>query len=222
MKFRLSDWKYSSKFPWLVHIQEILKKFVERITFSNKISMSEILQVSSRLDNYLTRFRILNALCSSSAQAALRRSLTSQVISVAFYIDREKSDRFCSEALISASGSFSWRKSTTRDQRLNFPPEGSFTQDFYALKKYIDPGRVWTREPRMQWRVWWQRDHRGRLHTLCIHTVCLKFGNSFLNLLHKDYKWYSFHMHVILKRNSTGLWCLDFTANARDYLNELP
>ena len=32
----------------------------------------------------------------------LRHSLTSQVISVAFYIEREKSDKFCSEALISA------------------------------------------------------------------------------------------------------------------------
>ena len=32
----------------------------------------------------------------------LRRSLTSQVTSVAFYIEREKSDKFCSEAPISA------------------------------------------------------------------------------------------------------------------------
>ena len=47
--------------------------------------------------------------------------LTSQVISVAFYIEREKSDKFCSEAVISASGSFTCRKSTTGDQRLYFP-----------------------------------------------------------------------------------------------------
>ena len=32
--------------------------------------------------------------------------LTSQVISVAFYIEHDKSDKFCSEALISAWGSF--------------------------------------------------------------------------------------------------------------------
>ena len=39
--------------------------------------------------------------------------LTSQVISVAFYSEREKSDKFCSEALISVWGSFTCRKSTT-------------------------------------------------------------------------------------------------------------
>ena len=52
-------------------------------------------------------------------------------ISVAFYSEREKSDKFCSEALISA-----------RDPRLYFPSEGSHTQDFYALKKSIGPDRV--------------------------------------------------------------------------------
>ena len=59
--------------------------------------------------------------------------LTFQVISVAFYIEREKSDKFSTEALISCP------KSTTRDQRLYFPFEGSHTQNFYALKKSIDP-----------------------------------------------------------------------------------
>ena len=73
--------------------------------------------------------------------------LTFQVISVAFYSEREKFDKFSSEALISAWGSFTYRKSTTRDPRLYFPSEGNHTQDFYGLKKYIDPGRVWTREP---------------------------------------------------------------------------
>ena len=65
-----------------------------------------------------------------------------------------KSDKFCSEALILAWGSFTCRKSTTREQRLYFPSERSHTQDVYALKKFIDPCRVWTREPRIQWRVW--------------------------------------------------------------------
>ena len=45
------------------------------------------------------------------------------------------------------------RKSITWDQRIYFPSEGSHTQDFYALKKSIDPGRVWTREPQIQWQV---------------------------------------------------------------------
>ena len=53
--------------------------------------------------------------------------------------EREKSDKFCSEALISAWGSFTCRKSTTRDPRLYFPSKGSHTQDFYALKKIHRP-----------------------------------------------------------------------------------
>ena len=80
--------------------------------------------------------------------------LTSQVIYVAFYSEREKSENFCSEALISAWVSFTCRKYMTRDPRLYFPCEGSHTQDFYALKKSVDPGRVRAREPRIQWRVW--------------------------------------------------------------------
>ena len=51
----------------------------------------------------------------------LRCSLTSLVISVTFYIEREKSDKFCSEALILASGSFMCRKSTTRGHQLYLP-----------------------------------------------------------------------------------------------------
>ena len=65
----------------------------------------------------------------------LQCSSTSQVISITFYSEHEKSDKFCSEALISAWGSFTCRKSTTQDQWLYFPSEGSHTQDFYALKK---------------------------------------------------------------------------------------
>ena len=40
--------------------------------------------------------------------------LTSQVIGVAFYSERGKFDKFCSEALISAWGSFMCRKSNLR------------------------------------------------------------------------------------------------------------
>ena len=50
----------------------------------------------------------------------------------------------------------------TRDQRLYFPAEGNHPQDFYALKISLDPGRMWTREPRIQWRVWQPLNHRGR------------------------------------------------------------
>ena len=82
----------------------------------------------------------------------LRHFLTSYVISVASDTEHGKSDKFCSEALISTWGSFTCRKSTTRDSRLYFPSEGSHTQDFYALKKSI--GRDRTREPRIQRRVW--------------------------------------------------------------------
>ena len=77
--------------------------------------------------------------------------VASQVISVAFHSEREKSHKFCSEALIWAWGSFTCRKSTTRDPRQYFPSEGSHTQDFTLSKISIDPGRVWTREPRIQW-----------------------------------------------------------------------
>ena len=59
-----------------------------------------------------------------------------------FPTEREKYDKFCSKALISAWGSFMCRKSTTGDLRLYFPSEGSHTQDFYALKKFIDPGGI--------------------------------------------------------------------------------
>ena len=68
--------------------------------------------------------------------------LTSQVISVTFYSEHEKTDKFCSEALISACSSFICRKSTTGDPWLYFPSEGSHIQDFYALKKSIDPSRM--------------------------------------------------------------------------------
>ena len=84
----------------------------------------------------------------------LQHFLTSQVISVAFYIEREKSDRFHSETLISAWGSLMCHKSMKWDKRLYFPSEGSHTQQFYALKKSIDPGWVWTCKPRVQWQVW--------------------------------------------------------------------
>ena len=65
--------------------------------------------------------------------------LISQAISVAFYSEREKSDKFFLEHLMSAWGSLTCRKSATRDPRLYFPYEGSHTQDFYALKNPLTP-----------------------------------------------------------------------------------
>ena len=69
--------------------------------------------------------------------------LTSQVNNVAFYInfyiEREKSEKFCSEALISAWGSFAGRKYTKRDPGLYFPSAWSYTQDFYDLNNQSTP-----------------------------------------------------------------------------------
>ena len=64
--------------------------------------------------------------------------LTSRVISVAFYSEREKSNKFCSESLFSAWGSFTCRKSTAL-----LPFRRKSTQDFYDVKKFIGPGRIW-------------------------------------------------------------------------------
>ena len=73
--------------------------------------------------------------------------LTSQFISVAFCSEREKADKFCSEALISAWGYFTCRKSMTRNPWLYFPSEGSHTQDFYALKNPSTPAGFETSYP---------------------------------------------------------------------------
>ena len=77
--------------------------------------------------------------CSSSYSWVLGCSLTSHVISTAFYSGHEKSDKFGSAALISAWGSFMCRKSTTWDQRLFFPSEGSHIQDFSTQKNPSSP-----------------------------------------------------------------------------------
>ena len=121
--------------------------------------------------------------------------LTSQIISVAFYTEREKPNKFCTEALISAWGSFTCRKSTTRDPLLYFPSEESHTQDFYALKKSMDPGRDRTREPRIKRRVWLPLDHRGRqsiseyIHCTFSHTTnAISFYSCYFDTLqHSDH-----------------------------------
>ena len=71
--------------------------------------------------------------------------LTSQINSVAFYSEHEKSDKFCWEALILAWGSFMCHKSTKQDPRHYFP---------LRSEKIRHPGLVWTSEPWIQWRVW--------------------------------------------------------------------
>ena len=90
----------------------------------------------------------------SSSRYGFYDALACQVISIAFYIEGEKSNIFCSEALILAWGSFTYNKSMTRNPRLYFPSEVIRTQGFYALKKSINPDQDWTRKPRIQWRVW--------------------------------------------------------------------
>ena len=84
---------------------------------------------------------IYSVACCCCCCWVLRRFLTSQVISITFYIERKKCDKFCSEALISAWGSFPCLKPTIRDQRLYFASEGSHTQDFYALENPSTPAR---------------------------------------------------------------------------------
>ena len=71
--------------------------------------------------------------------------LTSQVISVAFYRVCEKSDKFCSEALILAWGSFMCRKSTTWDPQLNFPSELKVYSGFLCSEKSIEPTNLGSR-----------------------------------------------------------------------------
>ena len=96
----------------------------------------------------------------------------------------QKSDKFSSETLISAWGSFTCRKSTIRDQEVYFPTEGSYIQDFYALKKSIDTNRVWTHEPRIQWRLWQALDHVGRRYFLDRVPLLLGFQNLIPKLMH--------------------------------------
>ena len=96
---------------------------------------------------------VMVVLCGMNSES--RTLSESQVISVAFCSVRKTSNKFRSEALISASGTFTCkcRKCATRDLRLYFPSEGSHTQDFYALKKSIVPGWVSIREPWFQWQI---------------------------------------------------------------------
>ena len=71
--------------------------------------------------------------------------LTSQVISITFYSEHEKCSKFCSDALISAWGSFTCLKSTTRNPRLYFPSEG-----FWHSEKIHRPWQglnLWTSDP---------------------------------------------------------------------------
>ena len=71
----------------------------------------------------------------------LRHFLTSYVISVASDIEREKSDKFCSEALISASGSFTCRKFYDTGPTALLPFRRKSYSGFLRSEKIIDPGR---------------------------------------------------------------------------------
>ena len=75
----------------------------------------------------------------SSCCWVLRHFETTHVISVVSDIESEKVGKFCSEALISAWGSFTCRKSTTRDPRLYFPSERSLVRIFTLWKNPSTP-----------------------------------------------------------------------------------
>ena len=65
----------------------------------------------------------------------------------------------------------------TRDPRLYFPSEGSHTQDFYALKKSIDPSGDRTREPRIQRRVWYPLDTYVTAHSPTLTSLYLRHSS---------------------------------------------
>ena len=67
-------------------------------------------------------------------------ALNSQAICVAFYSECEKSDKFRSEALISAWGSFTCVKSTTRNPRFTFLPKEVILRIFTLWKNPSIPG----------------------------------------------------------------------------------
>ena len=117
---------------------------------------------------------------SSSRFGFLTTVLTSQVISIAFYSEREKSDKFCSEALISAWVSFTYRKSKTRDPRLY--------SGFLRSEKSVDPGRVWIRRPRIQWWVW-----QGKVNSIC-------YSAQAVNPMLLSFLWQEDDVHIRLLR----------------------
>ena len=103
------------------------------------IVMKKDVVLYHQVSSFSTESMRLRSHRQSTGSCILRQFLTSYVISVASDIEREKSDKFCSVALFSAWGSFTCRKSTTRDPRLYFSSKRSHTQDFYALKKIHRP-----------------------------------------------------------------------------------
>ena len=69
----------------------------------------------------------------------LRCSLTSQITNIALYIEREKPDKFCSEALILSWRSCTCHISTTQDQQLYFPPKEIILRIFTLWKNSSTP-----------------------------------------------------------------------------------
>ena len=137
-----------------------------------------------RISGYVTQNVVVDAVL----DLGFTTLVTSQLISVAFFSEREKSDKFCSGALNSAWDSFTCRRCTTRDPWLYFPSEGSHTKDFYALKNSIDPGRDWTRERRIQWRQNVVLVHRSLSNILFIVSPNI-FGNISRNFLRMLEYW---------------------------------
>ena len=115
-------------FWWYIMTSSSTQSRVKSILFTP----SNIVKHNENNYHYIINITKLSTWCCSWV---LRHFWISWVISVASDIEREKSDKFCSEDLISAWGSFTCRKCTTRDPRLYFPSEGSHTQDFLRSEK---------------------------------------------------------------------------------------
>ena len=92
----------------------------------------------ARICSYLVLYRVL-AVVLSFWRRDHNHMDSYQVISVAFYSGRENSDKFSSEALISAWGSFTCCKSKTRNPLPYFPSKG---KDFYSLKEPSTPAGI--------------------------------------------------------------------------------
>ena len=130
--------------------------------------------------NYACKCPGINTICEASSLIVqylkgccccswvLRRSLTSQVISVAFYNEREKSDKFCTEVPISPLGSLTCLKSTSQEQRLHFPSEGRHTWIFMLWENPLTPAGF---EP-ANLRSWWEQIWKKRFHLNIVFKDC--------------------------------------------------
>ena len=103
-----------------------------------------VYQTSSKNINFSTLLPLLCICSRCCCSWVLRHSLRPQVISVAFYIVREKSNKFSSEALFKVWGSFTCRNVRHGTYSFTSLPKEVTLRIFTLFKRSIDPGRVWT------------------------------------------------------------------------------